>query len=53
MELTQMDEQKNTDSHRSDLQRAGDWLNGETRISRKVLVAGAVLLLILLGVALD
>jgi hypothetical protein len=48
-----MNEQQQTDPQRSDLQRAGDWLNGETRISRKVLVAGAVLLLILLGVALD
>lgn len=48
-----MNEHQQTETNRSDLQRAGDWLNGETQISRKVLVAGAVLLLILLGVALD
>lgn len=48
-----MNEQQHTDLQRSDLQRAGDWLNGETRISRRVMVAGAILLVILLGVALD
>lgn len=48
-----MNEHQQPETNRSDLQRAGDWLNGETRISRKVLVLGAVLLLILLGVALD
>jgi hypothetical protein len=48
-----MNEQQQTALKRSDLQRAGDWLNGETRISRKLLVAGCVLLLVLFGVALD
>ena len=38
---------------RSDLQRVGDWLAGEVRVSRKVLVAGGVVILILLGIALD
>lgn len=48
-----MNEHQQTDRQRSDLQRAGDWLNGEVRVSRKILVAGAVLALILVGVALD
>lgn len=39
--------------HKTDLQRAGDWLSGEVRVSRKLLVAGGLLLLILVGVALD
>jgi len=37
----------------TDLQRAGDWLSGEVRVSRKILVAGGILLAILFGVALD
>lgn len=37
----------------SGLERAGEWLTGEVRVSRKVLVAGGVLILILLGIALD
>ncbi|WP_349359292.1 hypothetical protein [Stappia sp.] len=48
-----MSEHQHTETGRSDLQRAGDWLNGDIRVSRKVLVAGGVLLLVLLGVALD
>ena len=36
-----------------DLRRAGEWLSGEVRVSRKLLVAGGLLLLILFGVALD
>lgn len=48
MEYTQMNEQQQTD-----LQRAGEWLSGEVRVSRKLLVAGGLLLLILVGVALD
>jgi hypothetical protein len=35
------------------LQRVTEWLSGEERVSRKLLVAGGILLLILLGVALD
>ncbi len=38
---------------RSDLQRAGDWLSGEVRVSRMIIIAGGILLLILIGVALD
>ncbi len=37
----------------TDLQRASEWLSGEVKVSRKILVAGGVLLLVLLGVALD
>jgi hypothetical protein len=48
-----MHDQQPANPPRSDLQRAGDWLNGETRVSRKLLVAGGVLVVILLGVALD
>lgn len=42
----------NTDT---DLQRASEWLSGETqiRVSRKILVAGGILLLVLLGIAID
>jgi hypothetical protein len=41
------------DRKRPDLQRVRDWLDGETLVSRKILVAGGILLLILVGVALD
>ena len=42
----------NTDT---DIQRAGEWLSGETqiRVSRKILLAGGILLLVLLGIAID
>ena len=45
-----MDEQS-----RSDLQRAGEWLSQEVtiRVSRKVLVAAGLAVLVLIGVALD
>jgi hypothetical protein len=42
-----------TEPTRSDLQRVRTWLDGEVRVSRKLLVAGAVLILVLAGVALD
>lgn len=41
------------DQPRTDLMRLRDWLSGEVRISRAVLVAGGVLLLALAGIALD
>lgn len=41
------------DQPRTDLQRMGDWLAGDITISRKILVAGAVLLAVLAIIALD
>ena len=43
------------DNPRSEYQRAGEWLAAETeiRVSRKVLVIGGIVLLVLLGIALD
>jgi hypothetical protein len=41
------------EQNQTDLQRAGEWLSGEVRVSRKVLVLGGVVMLVLLGVALD
>jgi hypothetical protein len=41
------------DHRKTDLQRAGEWLSGEVRVSRRLLVAGGILILILLGIALD
>jgi hypothetical protein len=43
-----MNEQKQTD-----LERARTWLSGDVRVSRKALVLGGVIMLVLLGVALD
>ena len=44
-----MQEQK-----RTDLERARAWLSGDVRVSRKaLLVLGGVIMLVLLGVALD
>lgn len=42
-----------SDEGRSEVRRVSDWLSGEVRVSRKVLVAGAVLIAILFGIALD
>ncbi len=41
--------------NRTDLQRAGDWLSGEieVRVSRKLIVAAGLVLLVLVGVAID
>ena len=44
---------QNNETPQSDLQRLSDWLNGEVTVSRKVLAAGAVILMLLFGVALD
>ncbi len=41
------------DQSRTDLQRMSDWLAGEVLVSRKLLVAGGVVLLVLAIVALD
>ncbi len=48
-----MTDHHSTNLQKTDMQRAGAWLNGEVQLSRKVLVAGGVLLLVLLGIALD
>ena len=37
----------------TNLQRAGEWLSGDVRVPRKVLVAGALMLLVFFGLALD
>ena len=41
------------DHQQTELQRVGEWLSGEVRVSRKLLVTGGILLLVLFGIALD
>ena len=48
-----MNDHHRTPLRTTDLQRAGAWLDGEVRLSRKILVAGGLLVLVLLGIALD
>lgn len=38
---------------KTDIQRMGEWLSGDVRVSRKILVAGAAVLLAFTGTALD
>lgn len=45
--------QNATQHPKTDLMRLQTWLSGEVRVSRAVLAAGGVLLLIVAGVALD
>lgn len=48
-------EQRTPASGTVDLRHAADWLSGtvEIRVSRKVLLIGGIVLLILAGIALD
>lgn len=48
-----MDEEAHKEGPRTDLTRLRDWLLGEVRVSRAILVGGSVLLLLAIGVALD
>ena len=38
---------------KSEFERLSEWLSGEVRVSRKLLLAGGVFALILLGIAFD
>ena len=40
-------------TQQSDFARISQWLNGEVTVTRKVLVMGATIALLLLGIALD
>lgn len=46
-------EVNNNQEQQSDLQRIGRWLEGEVTVSRKILVAGTIILFLLSGIALD
>ncbi|WP_165390332.1 hypothetical protein [Thalassococcus sp. S3] len=48
-----MNEQPQNHQHPTGPVRLRDWLSGEVRVSRAILVAGGVLLLALVGIALD